>query len=253
MPIKLLYFLILSLSLVRVSTGFRIATKPLPLGFRAVTFPSRRSFAAHDSVISSERSSQTGIIYNKNVENCDCVARDHGRGMDVFRKYFIQGNIELQLFPENSRLKKGFLSLGRGNGSIIAMKELDESIPGKFVAVLDNAQPNRAFLGHAFHTGSNTELLTFGGIVYFSENGRQTGIRPFHRWVFENDFRNGRPFTETPESTNLFLHGNSLVHVWNPRTLGYSLPSSRDIERGQSGFRPSDLDGYSTVLWEHLE
>jgi hypothetical protein len=160
-----------------------------------------------------------GVLYKKDVAGSAYQMGIEDKWMHKFWKLFMQNSLELQLLPANGNpLHDDYKYLGGNNDSSIVMKRLSMSIPGKFIAVIDNAQPNRAFIGHTFEIGEYTLTGTFGGIVYFEENGRQRGyIKTFPCCLFENDFRNGLPWTEDITSQNIFLHRNSLVFTWSVR------------------------------------
>jgi hypothetical protein len=94
-----------------------------------------------------------------------------------------------------------FKYLGGNNDSCIEMRRSKMHIPGIFIAAIDNAQPNLAFIGHIFRTSDSTQTGTFGGIVYFDENGRQRGrMKTFSCCVFDGDDRDSLPRTDDPKN-----------------------------------------------------
>jgi hypothetical protein len=72
---------------------------------------------------------------------------------ETFWKVFMEHHVRLHLLPVTKKeaLTDDSVIIGGNEETLITIKKLGFYIPGEFIAVIDSAQPNRAFFGHTFH------------------------------------------------------------------------------------------------------
>jgi hypothetical protein len=169
---------------------------------------------------STEKDTQE-LDYERNIRlPFDGGRQSYGRhgGLDIFWRRFMKENIRLQLFPAFMMAKlitdDSLEIIGGNNVTVITMKTFPITVPGEFIAVLDNAQSNRVFLGHI------VQGKVHGGIVYFCPKGIQhKHIKVFPDSLFAYILKYRKPKTwekysnRIPDKANMAFHNDCLIYL----------------------------------------
>jgi hypothetical protein len=167
------------------------------------------------------------LVYEKNIkfqfhDDGDNLSFGRQGDLDIFWRRFMEENIQLQLFPASMKAQyfadDSLEIIGGNNDTVITMKTFPITVHGEFIAVLDNAQSNRVFLGHI------VEPYVFGrvhgGIVYFDPKGIQhMHIKLFYECLFCYSPKYGKPTTwekysnRMPDKPNMAFHKGSLIYL----------------------------------------